>query len=242
MSAPLGRTVEQHDWRQVARRARALSGLGPTLRRLVLRSDVAVGYAVIVVAVFVYMEVIGGTMADTIVAQASTNLRNLQTHPFHALAFSAFVISEPAELLLLPVLVVAYAVAQYHFGRAAVLVSILIGHLLATLVVAVTVLTSIFHGVLQPNVSLATDVGFSYGLACVSGLLVVVVPRGRWRLLYVAVVLAVCSSAILLGPPWLNLTSPSFTDLGHTLALLTGFGLSSLPGCRPAQAQCADPG
>lgn len=240
MSAPLGRTAGLPTWRQVTRQARAVSAMERVVHRLVMRSDVALGYAGIVVAVFMYMEVIGGATAESIVAQASTNLINLRTHPFEALALSAFVISEPAELLLLPVLVVTYAFAQYYFGRAAVLVSILIGHLLATLCVAVTVLTSIFHGVLQPNVSQATDVGFSYGLACVSGLLAVAVPRGRWRRLYVAALIGMWSLPILLGPPWLHITSPTFTDLGHTLALLTGFGLSSLPGCRSSPVPCPD--
>jgi hypothetical protein len=237
VSTSLGRTAGLLTWRQVTRRARAVSALERVVQRLVMRSDVALGYALIVISVFIYMQVIGGATAETIVAQASTNLINLRAHPFEALALSAFVISEPAELLLLPVLVVTYAFAQYYFGRAAVLVSILIGHLLATLVVAVTVLTSIFHGVLQPDVSQATDVGFSYGLACVNGLLAVAVPRGHRRRLYVAALVGVWSLPILLGPPWLRLTNPTFTDLGHSLALLTGFCLSSLPGCRSGPPQ-----
>jgi len=212
-----------------------MSAMAGALARLVVRSDVALGYAAIVLVVFVHMELIGGARAAAIVAQASTNLQNLRTHPLAALTWSAFVVSEPAELLLLPVLVVAFALAQHFFGRAAVLVSVLIGHLLATLCVAVTLVTSIFHGVLQPNVSQATDVGFSYGLACVSGLLVLVVPPGRRRLLYLIALFAAWSWAILLGPPVLNLTSPTFTDLGHLLALLTGLALSSLPGSRPGR-------
>jgi hypothetical protein len=77
------------------------------------------------------------------------------------------------------------------------------------------------------------------GLACVSGLLLVVVPRGRWRVLYVTGLLGAWSWAILLGPPLLHLTSPTFTDVGHTLALLTGLGLGTLPGSQSGRIEKA---
>ncbi len=228
--------------REMARGVRSVPGRAAAAWHLVVRSDVALGYAGVVLGMFAYMEVARGSAAQTLVAQASTNLENLQAHPLRVLTWSAFVVSGPAEMLLLPVLVVAYAVAQYHFGRAAVVVTVIIGHLLATLCVAVMLVTGIFHGVLQPTLRYATDVGFSYGLACVSGLLVVAVPRGRWRVLYGAALFVVWSWAILLGPPLLRLTSPTFTDVGHTLAVLTGLALSTLPGSRSGREQNPDGG
>jgi hypothetical protein len=70
---------------QAARRARSVSATAGELARLVVRSDVALGYAAIVLVVFMHMELIGGARAAAIVAQASTNLQNLRTHPFAAL-------------------------------------------------------------------------------------------------------------------------------------------------------------
>lgn len=48
--------------------------------------------------------------------------------------------------------------------------------------------------------------------------------------LYAGALLAVWSWAVLLGPPLIGLTRPSFTDMGHTFALVTGLALSTLPG------------
>jgi len=140
-----------------------------------------------------------------------------------------------ADRLLLPVLVVVYAFAQHCLGWGPVVVTIVIGHLLATLCEAMMLATGIFHGVLPACLEQATDVGFSYGLACVTGLLSVAVPRGRWRLLYIAVLVVAWPWAVLLGPMPLLLIHPTFTDIGHTLALLTGLALSVLPGSRPGR-------
>ena len=200
--------------------ARAVRGVAA----LVARSDVALVYAAIVLAVFAWVEIAGD---PTIVANASTNLANLQSHPIQVLFSSAFVVSAPADLVALPGLVVVYALAQNQLGRAATLVTIAVGHVLASLCVAVLLVTGIFHGFLTPEIATVVDVGFSYGLACVMGVLRASVSR-RYRAWYVAGLLALWSWPIVLGSPMLRLTTTSFTDVGHTLALLTGFGLSTL--------------
>jgi hypothetical protein len=206
-----------------------LGRLVRTVAGLVVRSDVALGYAAIVVAVFAWVEI---TSSSALVAHASTNLANLQSHPLQVLVCSAFFVSEPADLVALPVLVVVYAIAQRELGRAATIVSIAVGHVLATLCVAVLLVTGIFHGFLDPSIATVVDVGFSYGLACVMGVLRASVPR-RYRAAYAVALLGVWSWPVLLGSPLLRLTATSFTDAGHTLALLTGFGLSALAASRP---------
>lgn len=207
----------------------ALGRLVRTIAGLVVRSDVALGYAAIVLAVFAWVEIASDS---ALVAHASTNLANLQSHPVQVLFNSAFFVSEPADLVALPVLVVVYAIAQQELGRAATIVSIAVGHVLATLCVAVLLVTGIFHGFLDPSIATVVDVGFSYGLACVMGVLRASVPR-RYRVPYAVALLAVWSWPVLLGSPLLRLTVTSFTDAGHTLALLTGFGLSTLAASRP---------
>ena len=206
----------------------AVAQAARSLLALVVRSDIGLGYAAIVLAVFTWVEI----AADpAIVTHASTNLANLRSHPVEVLFSSAFVVSAPADLVALPVLVVVYALAQREFGRVATLVTITIGHVLATLCVAVLLATGIFHGFLEPSIETAVDVGFSYGLACVMGLLRARVSR-RYQVAYAVGLLLLWSWPVLLGSPMLRLTTTTFTDAGHTLALLTGFGLSTLAGSR----------
>jgi hypothetical protein len=89
--------------------------------------------------------------------------------------------------------------------------------------------SAIFHGLLQSSVATAVHVGFSYGLARICGILVTAIPR-RLRLPYVVLLVALWSWPVVLGPTTFGLTHPTFTEMGHTRALLTGLGLSTLVG------------
>ena len=81
--------------------------VGRLVAALVLRSDIALGYATIVLVVFTWVEL---TSDSSLVAHASTNLVNLRSHPVQVLFTSAFFVSAPPDLAALPVLVVVYAV------------------------------------------------------------------------------------------------------------------------------------
>jgi hypothetical protein len=204
----------------------------------VARSDLALVYTAAVLAVFGYVHWRSQPLTHLLVVQSSTNLENLRDHPFNVMLTSAFVVAAPEDLWLLPALALACALGQRWLGRTAVVVTMVIGHVLATLVVATLLVTGIAHGQLSPAVSRAADVGFSYGLACLSGLLLGYVPH-RWKLGYVLAVVVAWSWSILLGPPWVNLVRPSFTDVGHLVALLTGIGLSTLTHAEQATADRA---
>jgi hypothetical protein len=107
----------------------------------------------------------------------------------------------------------------------------LLGHVGATVFVAVLLSAGIWHGWVDRSVVHEPDVGVSYGLACLAGLLVMQVPRpGRGG--YVALVVL-----FFVGPLVLR---PTFTDVGHTTALVTGFGLALL-SARAAAASPARP-
>lgn len=107
------------------------------LLRDALTSDIALGYAALVLGVFVFIRVYdGGALRDSVIAAGSSNLDNLQADTFTVLLYSAFVVEKATGLLLLPVLVIAFAVAQHRLGRLPLLVTITVGHLLATLFVA----------------------------------------------------------------------------------------------------------
>ncbi len=192
---------------------------------LVLRSDLALAYAGALVVVYVLVHWRSDPASHHLVVQSSTNLANLRDHPPYVLFVSAFVLDDPSELLLLPVVVLVYALAQAWLGRAATVVAAVLGHVGTTLWVAVLLTAGIFHRRISASVSFVSDVGISYGLACLTGLLVARVAR-RWRAWYVcAVVVAFCLPLLL---AMLGTGRPSFTQVGHASALLIGLGLAVL--------------
>jgi hypothetical protein len=156
-----------------------------------------------------------------VVLRSSTNLDNLRQQPLLVLATSPFVVSPPSGLWILPPLVAGYGAAQRWLGRTATVVVGAAGHVGATLAVAVALAAGITHGQLAPEVARQQDVGVSYGLLAVAGLLSARL-RGRRRTAYVAVLVGVAGLPLLGGA--------SFTDAGHAVALGIGFGLALSAG------------
>lgn len=197
----------------------------PSRAATVLRGrDLAVGYVLVVLlgAAFVFTQ----EHAEQLVLDSSTNLQNLRNHPIPVLFVSAFVVSSPLSLWILPLLFWAYGSAQQWLGRAATVLVALFGHVFATVFVALLLQAAIVHNLLSRSVSRQPDVGVSYALAAVAGLLVFKLPvgrRGRPALL---------GTLALLG---LIAASRTFTDLGHLIAWLVGLTMG-LVGARIAAA------
>jgi rhomboid family protein len=189
------------------------------LAGLLRGTDLAWAYAAVVVVVAVIVRVLPGTRTQDVVLDSSTNLVNLRDNPLLVLGASAFVVAPLWELWILVPLLVAFGAAQRWLGRTATVIVAALGHVGATLVVAVLLAAGIQDGRLSPAVARAPDVGVSYGLATIAGLLVVRVPP-RLRRRYVLGLLAV-----VVGP---LLVRPGFTYLGHLIALLLGFALAVL--------------
>ena len=181
--------------------------------RLVRGSDVALVYVAVLVVVTTVLLALGDRTYDRVVAESSTNLANLRERPLTVLLASAFVVSSPFGLWILPFLALVYATAQRWVGRAATIAVALVGHVGATLVVATELSTGIAHGYLSKLVVHATDVGVSYALVCLAAFVAVRVPP-RWRRWYVGGLVV-----YVLLPLLLDL---SFTDIGHLVALLLG--------------------
>ncbi|HSP37512.1 MAG TPA: rhomboid-like protein [Frankiaceae bacterium] len=187
--------------------------------RLVRGSDVALIYGAIVVLVAVALQLLPDSVHDDVVLNSSTNLVNLRKHPIYVLLVSAFVVSNLAGLWLVPWLMLTYAATQRWLGRLATVFTALLGHVGATVFVAVLLSAGIWHRWVDRSVAHEPDVGVSYGLACLAGLLVMQVPK-RWRGGYVGLVVLFFAGPLVLRP--------TFTDVGHTTALVTGFGLAQL--------------
>lgn len=198
---------------------RPLTGRRAGVVRWLRERDVGVGYALVVLVVGLYVHTRPGRQSDLLVLDSSTNLANLRENPLAVLAVSAFVVSSLAGLWILPLLVLGYGAAQRWLGRTATVVVGVIGHVGATLLVATLLVVGVRHGRLDPSVTRAPDVGVSYGLLCLAGLLVPRVQR-RWRLPYVLLLVA----ATVGGLTW----HATFTDVGHLVSLLIGLGLAAV--------------
>ncbi len=179
----------------------------------------AFAYALAVVVLFAVLAVLPRSTHDAIVLGSSTNLDNLRHRPLAVLFASAFVLSNVGGLWQIPLLLWAYGAVERWLGPTATVVVGVLGHVGATLFVATILVTGIERGLFSRDLIDVTDVGVSYGLAAVGGLLVVRVPR-RHLLLYLSLV----SAFLLTG----LLGFRSYTELGHVTAFGIGLALSQL--------------
>lgn len=194
------------------------------LSRSLRRADIGWAYAAVVVVVSILVRVLSGTRTQDLVLESSTNLDNLRHTPLLVLGASAFVVAPVWGLWILAPLVVVFAAAQRWLGRAATVIVAVLGHVGATLLVAVLLAAGINDGVVDADLARAPDVGVSYGLAAVAAVLVGRVPR-RWRPWYALGVLAVAVGSLLLDR--------DFTGVGHVTAVLLGFAIAVLTARRP---------
>ena len=72
-------------------------------------------------------------VARDLIASSSTNLVNMSERPIRVLVLSAFVVSPAWLLVLLIPVVIAYGAVQRWLGRLAVVVTVVFGHVGATL-------------------------------------------------------------------------------------------------------------
>lgn len=185
-------------------------------RDLLRGSDTALVYAGVVLGVSLALHLAGPRFQAEFVQRASTNIDNLRRFPFRVLLLSSVVVPGRGLVILAP-LVVALTASQRWLGRVPTLVVFGVGHVGTTLVVAVVLVSQLTHGRLDPAVAHAPDVGVSYGLACVVGLLAARVPV-RLRTPYVLL-----TAGPLVG---VLVVQPDFTALGHVTALALGLGLA----------------
>ena len=115
-------------------------------------------------------------------------------------------------------LLAVYGAAQRWLGATATAVVAVLGHVGATLFVAVLLAAGLTHGVLAPEIAEAPDVGVSYGLVAVAGLLAARVPAGWRRRAYVLALLAYCLLPALVDP--------DFSDAGHLTAAFIGVAVA----------------
>jgi hypothetical protein len=200
-------------------------GLGPVnfswawnrLRELWRGRDVAVVYVILVVVISILVAVQPPALLRDIVQTSSTNLVNLRQRPLAVLFVSPFVVSPVSGLWIVAPMIVGYGELQRWLGRASALVIGVLGHVGATLFVATIEITQLAKGRVGFSIAVSPDVGVSYGLAAVAGILIVRVAE-TWRRRYI-----IASLIVIIGQ---FLILRNFTGLGHLTAWLIGLAVA----------------
>jgi hypothetical protein len=148
----------------------------------------------------------------------STNLHELSRRPVRVLVASAMWIEGGHWLPYAALYTVFHAQAERWLGTPRWLAVCAAAHVLATLVSEGALWWAIRHGSAPPSAADTLDIGVSYALAGVVGVLVYRIAA-PWRYAYAAVALAAYGVPLATGH--------TYTDLGHFTSLLIGFC------CRP---------
>jgi hypothetical protein len=193
-------------WAAVA--ARTLSGAAAV--------RITAAYAVILVAVWLWLQALGQHAREAVVSRMSTNLHNLSHGRLSTLVGSAFVNDGGAIYAWLPGLVCLLALGELIWRGKGLVITFAVGHIGATLIVAAGLVVALDAGWLPLSIAHATDVGTSYGAVCVLGALTASIPP-RWRTAWVGWWLGMAVTVA---------AGADFTAVGHVLALLLGIGLS----------------
>jgi hypothetical protein len=189
--------------------------LSVVLSRLV-SVRVTAAYAVALAVIGGTLLALGPNVQSAVVSRTSTNLYNLANGHLATLVASAFVTDGDDIYLLLPGLVCLLALGELVWRGRGLILAFAVGHVGATLLVAVGLAAAIGAGWLPISVAHASDVGISYGAAAVLGGLTFVIPP-RWRPVWIG---------WWLGTALVTASGADFTAVGHLLALTLGMGLS----------------
>jgi len=177
------------------------------------RLRVTVAYGAILVCVNTTLLTLRPALQDQVIRHASTNLHNLSRGHLGTLFSSAFVVDASPVALWLPGLLCLLGLAEVLWRSARLAVAFVVGHVGATLLVAIGLTAGVSWGWLPGTVTRATDVGMSYGAMAVLGALTPAIPR-RWRPIWMSWWLAVGFAAVAVDR--------DFTDVGHAVALVLG--------------------
>ncbi len=173
-------------------------------------------YTVMLLVVSLTLTAMGPHARAIAVSRMSTNLHNLAHGHVGTLVGSAFVNDGDDVFFWLPGLVCLLALGEIIWRSTGLVVTFAVGHIGATLIVALGLVAAVQTGSLPSSIARASDVGMSYGAVSVLGALTASIPA-RWRPVWVGWWLGVALPATL---------GADFTAIGHMLALLLGIGLS----------------
>lgn len=170
------------------------------------------------------LAVVSPGFRDFLLHHNSTNLVELRAHPVRVLIVSALWIESPSAFALYFLFFqLVHAPAERRLGTGRWLAAVATAHVGATLISQRAVLWGISYHRLPRSLAFTVDVGVSYGLAGVIGVLTYYVPPRPRPLRGLYATAALC----FFGYPLLG-GGRTFTDLGHFSALLIGFACYAL--------------
>ncbi|EST27889.1 membrane protein [Streptomyces roseochromogenus subsp. oscitans DS 12.976] len=155
--------------------------------------------------------------------QRSTNIHELSHNPVRVLVASAMWIDSGHWLPYVVLYSVFHAQAERWLGTPRWLAVCALAHVLASLISEGALLVAIQDGVAHRSAVNTLDIGVSYALAGVIGVLTYRIAP-PWRYAYLLVVL------IFFGRPLAQ--GPTFTELGHFLSVLIGLACYPLTRSR----------
>lgn len=174
---------------------------------------VTVVYCAALAVVTATLMVLGPQAHDSLVARMSTNLDNLGHGRLDTLFGSAFVTDGDLTFGWLPGLVCLLAAAELFWRSRRLILAFAVGHIGATLIVAIGLAVALHMRWLPIDTATASDVGVSYGAAAILGALTAAIPS-EWR--------AAWAGFWLASVAFVAAVNQDFTSVGHVLALLLG--------------------
>ncbi|MGV4984402.1 rhomboid-like protein [Streptomyces sp. NPDC001709] len=145
--------------------------------------------------------------------QRSTNIHELSRNPVRVLVASALWIDSGHWLPYVVLYTVFHAPAERWLGTARWLTVCALAHVLATLISELALLKAIRDGMAPHSAVNTLDIGVSYALAGIVGVLTYRIAP-PWRYTYLVVVLVVFALPLAEGR--------TFTEFGHFVSLLIG--------------------
>lgn len=201
------------------------------MRGLVRGAPLTCGWLVLLLVTTIVQRTMPHGPLEHLLRMRSTNLANLSRDPITVLVTSLFWLDGVVWLPYAVAFVVFLAPAERWLGRGRWLVVGLAGHVGATFASQLVLARLILDRRADPSLVHATDVGVSYFLAAIIGVLTYRFVR-PWRLAWALLVVGVPATALALHP--------TFTATGHLLAVL--IGLAMVPATWDRDAPLWDPG
>ncbi|WP_424809603.1 rhomboid-like protein [Rhodococcus sp. 27YEA15] len=182
-------------------------------------------WLLVLLANTVFLNHLPEQVQERFLGKRSTNLHHLSEDPFRVLISSAFWLEGGGWPLYFVLFTIFHATAERWLGTIRWLGVVVLAHVGATYVSEGVLYEGIRHGYVNQAAVNTLDVGVSYALAGVMGVLAyrIVTP---WRYVYLAAL------ALVYGVPLI--VSTDFTAVGHVSAVLIGLCCHRLTRSRAA--------
>jgi hypothetical protein len=174
---------------------------------------VTLSYALSLAVISVALSRFDPALQNRVIEAASTNLDNLSRGHVDTLVTSAFIADAGPEWEWVPGLVFLLAIGELLWGSKRLAVTLIVGQIGATLLVAGWLVVAVDRGWLPVDVASEADVGMSYCVVGVLGALSPAIPR-PWRLAWSGWWVGVAIYVVAVNT--------DFAYLGHLFALLIG--------------------